>query len=148
MKFCETLNIFQLFDHLSFWILIFLMKMCQFEVFNPRFSSFIDLSMLMYSFNLCRSLINFQLSKYYLKWKNWTDFFILSIYLSNVLFLNMKFTNHPFQPSSFSFMLCEPFDKKFSTWFKYKTSQVWSELFYIFYYLLISLIQIDKKYKT
>ena len=106
------------------------------------------LSMLMYSFNLCRSLINFQLSKYYLKWKNWTDFFILSIYLSNVLFLNMKFTNHPFQPSSFSFMLCEPFDKKFSTWFKYKTSQVWSELFYIFYYLLISLIQIDKKYKT
>ena len=105
------------------------------------------LSMLMYSFNLCRSLINFQLSKYYLKWKNWTDFFILSIYLSNVLFLNMKFTNHPFQPSSFSFMLCEPFDKKFSTWFKYKTSQVWSELFYIFYYLLISLIQIDKKYK-
>ena len=39
---------------------------------------------IMYSFNLCRSLIKFWLSKYYLKWKNWADSFILFIYLSNL----------------------------------------------------------------
>ena len=80
------------------------------------------LSMLMYSFNLCRSLIKFWLSKYYLKWKNWIDSFILFIYLSNLKCFWM-FRNQQFQQNYISFMFSEPFDTKVFAWFKVSARQ-------------------------
>ena len=106
----------------GFWFKCLTNVCWQFYIVEIFLLSSYYLSMLMYSFNLCRSLIKFWLSKYYLKWKNWIDSFILFIYLSNLKCFWM-FTNQQFQQNYISFMFFEPFDTKVFAWFKVSARQ-------------------------